>query len=112
VRLRPSPRTAKAARRSRSPRSVSSDVYPPAYEPGGGVGVPGAFTFSTRVAGVVSFGYRFDGEPDGTVDPGSDGSARITWTPTAAGVRFLTVWGIKDNGQSTDQQSYMFLVAG
>ncbi|MEV0714162.1 hypothetical protein [Asanoa sp. NPDC050611] len=92
--------------------SVSSDVYPSGYEPGGGVGVPGTFTFATLVPGVTSFGYRFEGEPEQTVPADSDGTASVTWTPGCACYHYLTVWGIKENGQTTDYQYYTFVVAG
>ena len=91
--------------------AVSSAVYPPDYEAGGGVGVPGTFIFSSAVPGVVSFGYNVDLGPDQTVAAGPAGSASITYTPDCPCVLTMRVWGVMENGERTDERYYTFTVA-
>ncbi|MDW5328446.1 hypothetical protein [Plantactinospora sp. KLBMP9567] len=89
---------------------VSSPDYP-AGAASGGVGVPGVFTFTPRLPGVVRYRYTFLGQPQRVVDADSTGGASVTWTPTKAGQTLLSVRGIYPDGSSTAGTSYQFQVA-
>jgi hypothetical protein len=97
---------------------VASDVYD-SHASGavGGVGVQGKFTFTPPPGwrGVASYRYTFadDGSPLIDVPAGPDGSAEITWTPSASGQVTLTVYAVKPDGTVSDYANwYSFEVAG
>lgn len=84
---------------------VSSSDYPDG-EWSGGAGVPGTFTFTPGMPGVVSYTYRVtqDGPPvtaDITVPADGTGAATITWTPPERGIFSLVVWGNTADGGRT-----------
>ncbi|MGW5576156.1 hypothetical protein [Micromonospora chokoriensis] len=84
------------------------------YEEGtysGGPGVPGVFTFSSRVPGVVSYRYSFFNEEPGTVQANADGSASVTWVPAEAGWTMLQVVGVSENGTESEPTIWYFGVA-
>ncbi|WP_034266265.1 hypothetical protein [Actinospica robiniae] len=93
--------------------TVSSDVYPENGF-GGGVGVPGTFTFAPKVAGVVSYTYSFDyGNTETTVPADANGDAQITWAPTGdSGLPFydLTVYATTKDGVNLTSYDYSFMV--
>ncbi|MER6224996.1 hypothetical protein ABT189_31350 [Streptomyces sp900105755] len=89
--------------------TVTSDVYPEDGS-GGGAGVPGTFTFTPKVKGVVSYTYAFDSEPEVTVAAGTDGSATIDWTPGSAGPDGLQVYATTRSGIQLVPYSYSFTV--
>ncbi|WP_326562449.1 DNRLRE domain-containing protein [Micromonospora sp. NBC_01796] len=92
---------------------VRSTVYPPGTA-GGGVGVPGDFTF-TPVAGwtdTSAYRYSFDGAEPTEVPAGQDGRATITWAPTTSGWHELEVYAVRADGSvSYESNWYSFLVA-
>lgn len=84
------------------------------YEEGGysgGPGVPGVFTFSSRVPGVVQYRYSFFNEEPGTVQANADGSASLTWVPAEAGWTMLEVVGVFEDGTQSDPVVWYFGVA-
>ena len=87
---------------------VTSVTYPASGE-GGGVGVPGVFTFTPGRPGVESYTYYFDGGDTVSVDPAADGTASVTWTPDTAGPHSLIV--LANYPDSTEFADYEFLVA-
>ncbi|MGW5477037.1 hypothetical protein [Streptomyces sp. NPDC004008] len=89
--------------------TVASDVYPENGS-GGGVGVPGAFTFTPKAKGVVSYTYSFNGEPEVTVAAGAHHTARVDWTPTSDGPVDLTVYATTRSGLRTAPYYYSFTV--
>jgi hypothetical protein len=94
--------------------TISSDIYQTG-QPGGGVGVPGTFTFSPPYDGhqVTSYQYRLPNSPPRTVaaDPNSQ-TATVQFTPTHAGTQTLTVQSINgDAPGGSCQASYTFVVA-
>jgi hypothetical protein len=97
---------------------VTSDIYDNmAPEPTGGVGVTGTFTFSPPPGWTDVAGYRYtfadDESGQADVPAGADGTATISWTPTASGFTQLTVWAVKADGTRSDYPNwYWFTVAG
>ncbi|MER6082886.1 hypothetical protein [Streptomyces sp. NPDC001833] len=89
--------------------TVASDVYPE-NDSGGGVGVPGTFTFTPKVKGVVSYTYTFDTEPEVTVAAGADGTASIDWAPHSAGSYGLQVHATTRSGIELATYAYSFTV--
>ncbi|MGY0233186.1 hypothetical protein [Longispora urticae] len=92
---------------------VRSDIYGQ-WEPAGGVGVAGTFTFS-RPPGwttVHEYRYSFNGGPELTVAAGPDGRASVTWTPTESGGAYLDVYAFRPDGSQSDYGNfYEFTVA-
>jgi hypothetical protein len=95
---------------------VTSDVYVPTGEPGGGVGVAGPFTFSrppgTRWLTLQGYRYSFNGADPVTVPAGTDGRATVVLTPAASGWNEVVVWAVDANGSQSDYANfYSFNVA-
>ncbi|MFJ4843271.1 hypothetical protein [Streptomyces sp. NPDC088746] len=89
---------------------VSSVTYPENGS-GGGIGVPGTFTFTPRVKDVVSFTYSFNnGDPEVTVPAGADHTASIDWSPAADGWHDLTVYATTRSGLQLAPYDYFFTV--
>lgn len=86
------------------------------WEPRGGLGVPGAFTFSAKgSADVVSYSYRLqrDGEPVGWKSvPASrpGGPATITFTPAETGIHYLAVHAVDRAGNHSWEFARSFRV--
>jgi hypothetical protein len=90
--------------------TVASDVYPENGS-GGGVGVPGTFTFTPKVKDVVSYTYTFNnGDPEVTVPAGADHTASIEWTPATDGWYDLTVHATTRSGIRLAAYDYFFTV--
>ncbi|MFD9395956.1 hypothetical protein ACFWBB_36015 [Streptomyces sp. NPDC060000] len=89
--------------------TVVSDVYPE-NGPGGGVGVPGSFTFTSKVKDVVSYTYSLNGDPEVTIAAGDDHSASIGWTPASDGSYDLQVYGTTSSGMQLASYDYYFTV--
>ncbi|RRQ87411.1 hypothetical protein [Streptomyces griseofuscus] len=89
--------------------TVASDVYPE-YGSSGGVGVPGTFTFTSKVKDVVSFTYSFNGGPEATVAAGADGTASVDWTPDSDGGTDLMVSATTGSGIQLAPYDYFFTV--
>jgi hypothetical protein len=93
---------------------VSSDVYK-GFEPTGGVGVPGSFTFSppTDRTGALTKAYRytFDGEDPVTIQAGADRRATISWAPRVSGFNSVEVVAVLSDGTESESQFYSFNVA-
>jgi hypothetical protein len=62
--------------------SVNSAEYPE-YQTSGGPGVTGTFVFRPARPGVTAYTYAFDDDKERTIPADADGTARLTWTPTA-----------------------------
>ncbi|MFD8492609.1 hypothetical protein [Amycolatopsis sp. NPDC059657] len=88
--------------------SVTSTVYPQ-DKPGGGPGVAGDFTFTTKRSGVVSFVYTVDSGAPVTV-AAREGSATISVTPDSAGPHQLRVSSTNADGSSSETRYYDFHV--
>ncbi|MFF7472664.1 hypothetical protein [Streptomyces sp. NPDC008092] len=89
--------------------TVASEVYPEDGS-GGGAGVPGTFTFTPKVQGVVSYTYAFDTEPEATVAAGADGTASVDWAPDSAGSHSLEVYATTRSGIRLLAYDYSFTV--
>ncbi|MGW2464559.1 hypothetical protein ACWC2M_37110 [Streptomyces sp. NPDC001761] len=90
--------------------TVASDVYPENGS-GGGAGVPGTFTFTPRVADVVSYTYTFgNGDPEVTVPADAQHTASVEWTPAADGWYDLTVYATTRSGIQLAPYDYTFTV--
>ncbi|MFF8679335.1 hypothetical protein ACF07F_15625 [Streptomyces sp. NPDC015237] len=90
--------------------TVSSETYQEDGS-GGGVGVPGTFTFAPKVKDVVSYTYTFNnGDPEITVPAGSDHHASIEWTPATDGWHDLTVYATTRSGLQLAPYDYFFTV--
>jgi hypothetical protein len=90
--------------------TVASDAYPENGS-GGGVGVPGTFTFTPKVKDVVSYTYTFNnGEPEVTVPADADHTASIDWTPVSDGWYDLTVYATTRSGIQLAPYDYFFTV--
>jgi hypothetical protein len=89
--------------------TITSDVYP-ADGSGGGVGVTGTFTFASKVSNAASFSYSFDYAPETTVSVAADGTAQVTYTPTASGFHSLYVYTTGADGTVFDTSYYYFTV--
>ncbi|WP_247684343.1 hypothetical protein [Micromonospora sp. D93] len=88
---------------------VSSVTYP-ANEWGGGVGVPGDFTFTQGSPGVVEFEYTVDDGPAVLVAANAAGVATASYAPIATSFQTMRVRGRTADGVWTDTTSYHFLV--
>ncbi|AWT44455.1 MULTISPECIES: hypothetical protein [Streptomyces] len=91
--------------------TVTSQTYPE-NGTGGGVGVPGAFTFLPKVKDVVSYTYSFNGGDEVTVDAGAHHGAAVEWTPDTEGWCYLTVRATTASGIELASYDYYFTVAG
>ena len=90
---------------------VSSDVYPE-WESGGGVGVPGVFTFTPAMPDVVEYQYWIGSEVSATVPAAPDGTFSFTFTPTTTGWHDLWVRSRTSAGiESPYNEAYYFYVA-
>jgi hypothetical protein len=89
--------------------TVGSDVYLE-NQTSGGVGVPGTFTFAPKVKGITTYTYGFSDGTAGTVATHSNGTARITFTPTQSGFYFLDVYGTTQDGLQLADYFYVFFV--
>ncbi|MEV6907696.1 hypothetical protein [Amycolatopsis sp. NPDC051071] len=90
--------------------TVTSSTYPP-DQPGGGVGVPGEFVFSSTLPGVTGFSYTVDnGAPQSVA--ATDGAATISYTPATAGPHEIEVRAILADGNFGDPRRYTFIVNG
>ncbi|QIY99056.1 hypothetical protein HEP87_40300 [Streptomyces sp. S1D4-11] len=89
--------------------TVASDVYPENGS-GGGVGVPGTFTFTPKVKGIVSYTYSFNAEPEVTVAAGAHHTASIDWTPPSDGSYDLQVHATTRSGIQLATYDYSFAV--
>ncbi|WP_155369275.1 hypothetical protein [Catellatospora vulcania] len=94
---------------------VAADVYD-VWEPKGGVGVPGTFTFTRPVGaewvGLSGYEYSFDGVDFTFVAAGADGRASVTWAPQSSGYFNLEVYAVRADGTRGDYSGYhSFIVA-
>ncbi len=90
--------------------TVSSDVYPENAS-GGGVGVPGTFTFAPKVPGVASYTYLFDWWGDSvTVPADADHKAVVDWTPDESGPHDVLVSATTEDGTQLAPYDYFFTV--
>ncbi len=94
--------------------TVTSDVYPDvSLDPnatGGGVGVPGVFTFVSKVPGIQSFSYSIDYGPNVTIPADASGKAQITYTPDTSGYHEIDVYATGPDGTVYDTYYYGFVV--
>jgi hypothetical protein len=91
--------------------TVASTEYP-ASAAGGGVGVPGTFSFSSPIPGVISYTYSFNGGDPVIVPAGADGTAAVVITPTTVGIQDLLVTSTSADGTVSDSNDYEFDVSG
>lgn len=88
--------------------TVASDDYPE-YSYGGGVGVPGTFTFHSPAPGAASFTYRLGDGASSTVPADADG-ASVVVTPTASDGQDLFVSTTFADGTVSEETDYVFFV--
>jgi len=91
---------------------VASDDYPE-YGSGGGPGVPGVFTLTPQMPGVVDYVYYWfwDWDNPTVVPAGPDGRATFTFTPTDPGFQVLVVQArTADGTYSNLYREYYFTV--
>ena len=92
--------------------TVTGDVYTE-WAASGGVGVPGTFTFTPAMPGVVEYTYYFYSDDEVTVLPAAaDGTASFTFTPTEAGWNELFVRSRTASGLVSTERTFVFGVAG
>lgn len=84
--------------------AFSSELNEPFYAWGGGVGVPGEFTFTQGSPGVVEFEYRVDSETAALV-AASAGLARVNYTASSSGFHTMTVRGRGADGPRAGHRS-------
>jgi hypothetical protein len=90
--------------------TVASYAYPENGS-GGGVGVPGTFTFTPKVKDVVSYTYTFNnGDPEVTVPADTNHTASIDWAPASADWYDLTVYATTRSGMQLAPYDYSFTV--
>ncbi len=92
--------------------TVTSDGYPENGS-GGGTGVPGTFTFTSKLKDVVSYTYFFNDDPEATVaadTTGPDHTASIDWTPPSDGHYDLMVCATTASGVRLETYDYSFTV--
>jgi hypothetical protein len=91
--------------------TITSDVYPENAS-GGGVGIPGTFTFAPKMKNIASYTYFFtSGGSPTTVEAGDDNQpASITWTPTDSGDNSLLVYATTKDGIQLANSWYSFTV--
>ncbi|MFE1316470.1 hypothetical protein [Kitasatospora phosalacinea] len=89
--------------------TVTSATYPE-NGTGGSAGVPGTFTLTPKVKGLVSYTYSVNWGQPVTVPAGPRGEAQIDWTPPASGWYALDVQGVTKDGARTGTTSYYFTV--
>jgi hypothetical protein len=97
--------------------AVTSDVYledngtgASAGNSHGGVGIPGTFTFTSYVPGVVSFTYSIDWGSGVTIPADANGVAQLTYTPDSSGYHEVDVYATGANGTVYDTYYYGFYV--
>lgn len=94
---------------------VTSADYPE-WSWGGGVGVPGKFTFTPyqTTPDVVAYVYVYnngrDDGPEQTVEAGPDKSATVTITPTEPGYNYVKVRAKSADGTLSGQRTYTIQV--
>jgi hypothetical protein len=90
---------------------VFSSVYNEfANNPVGNIGVPGVFAFSPGMPNVTQYTYRLDDAPEQTVTAGADNKAEVTLAPTHGGINVLYVRNTDQDGASSTDREYRFLV--
>ncbi|MBG6101252.1 MULTISPECIES: hypothetical protein [Micromonospora] len=88
---------------------VSSVEFP---ENGSGRLATGTFTFSSYLPDTVGYHYSMNSGSYVTVPARADGTAQVTWTPTAEGAHRLRVFRIKaDTHWSRTFKDHLFAVA-
>ncbi|KAB1901497.1 hypothetical protein F8279_27595 [Micromonospora sp. AMSO1212t] len=92
--------------------SVFSSAYPDwSTNLDYGVGVPGAFEFTSNVPGTESFAWRIDGDgPSGSVATGGDRTVTAMIAPTRAGRQTLYVRSVTADGATHPERAYTFVV--
>ncbi|GAA4582180.1 hypothetical protein GCM10023194_16130 [Planotetraspora phitsanulokensis] len=93
------------------PPVVSSADYPADGQAHGGVGKPGAFTFSAGSPDVVSYEYTFEGQAPVTESVAPGESLTIAWAPTSDGTQRLGVRNRNAAGRWSSRVTYRFSVA-
>ncbi|MEW2506909.1 hypothetical protein AB0878_41290 [Amycolatopsis sp. NPDC047767] len=93
---------------------VSSKEYPE-NEWSGGPGVPGTFTFTPGMPGIVSYTYSVRNDrgavtEEFTVPADSSGAGTMTWTPPDRGIYSVTVWGNTADGTRSGDIGYSVYV--
>jgi hypothetical protein len=93
---------------------VSSKEYPESVWSGGS-GVPGTFTFTPGMPGIVSYTYyvrddRGAGTAEVTVPADGSGAGTMTWTPPARGIYSVIVWGNTADGTRSGSIGYSVYV--
>jgi hypothetical protein len=72
--------------------------------------VTGVFTFAPPVKDVASYSYSFDYGTTQTIVKATDGTARLSWTPTASGSYDIEVYAILKDGTELSPYDYYFNV--
>ncbi|MEV0158266.1 fibronectin type III domain-containing protein [Micromonospora sp. NPDC050686] len=86
---------------------VTSTEFP---EDGVGRLAPGVFTFSPRLPGTTRYEYSVNDSAYTSIAAQSDGTAKLTWTPPAAGTHQLLVRSVTAGGVRSMSTGYGFKV--
>jgi hypothetical protein len=90
---------------------VESAEYPE-WTTTGGPGIAGTFTFRPAREGVTSYTWRLDDGSEQTLPATTDGTATLTWTPTAEETGWHTLTVREHIGDiASNPTEYMFAVA-
>lgn len=90
--------------------TVNSDTY--SVFGGGGIGISGTFTFTSELLNVSEYTYSFNGGAEVTIPADADGSAAISFAPTATGSQNVVVTAENPTGLKSDPTTYDFVVPG
>ncbi|WP_153033380.1 hypothetical protein [Amycolatopsis sp. YIM 10] len=93
---------------SNKPQVFSAEY--PEYQPSGGVGIPGTFTFTSPFPGVTAYTYSFDSAAPVTVPADVDGKASFTFTPARPGWTHLTVTSTLPDGGTSESETHAISV--
>jgi len=91
--------------------TITSDIYAEdvsSYNPNGGVGVTGTFTFTSNVPDAVSVTYSFDWSGETTIPLDANGTARVQWTPDVNGSHVVYAYVTGADGTVFDTYYYYF----
>jgi hypothetical protein len=89
------------------------DGYPyTPWEPAGGVGVTGTFSFYEEIPGVTEFLVRFNDGTETVIPADGSNTVWVDFTPTFAGENVLTARARFDDGTISPARTWTFVVAG
>ncbi|MFS8101468.1 hypothetical protein LFM09_30525 [Lentzea alba] len=90
------------------PATVTSAAYPPGWDPHGGIGVAGEFTFASTSTDVATYRYRFSGQSDFAVVRPAElgGPATVSFTPQNSGTNSVEVYAVDRAGNHANWSTF------